>query len=319
MPKEADDLLKSVISKIDGVPLEKIELKDGRKVIKKKEKIKEVKNSSIKGECLSNDQGMVIVDNQSDREGWASTQVKKHTRTLKIKDDIWVWTSYDFYLYARELYSKKYNNPWNIRTCGGSFNEICKIMDSLQERMGFVSNLAVKDYFDYFFKYYIDSFKRIKGDFYFKQMRNEEPLKSFVSSYNYKNSLNAYFNNSVDTRKVIENKEILSSFNIGLSSLLIRYGIIITVNWLIENKGMSKVDALSDVYRECRNLNKLKQLPLVKRATEVYSPYPDFLLFKDAKNLLCEFNKDDILTIEFSNESETYKIFKCLRKKDNGA
>lgn len=91
------------------------------------------------------------------------------------------------------------------------------------------------------------------------------------------------------------------------------YGVVIALNWLLKIKKINKADAVKIVVNSCRELYEKRMISIVKKATEIYSPYPSNLLFKSPQLIFDKINKEIQLEIEFNDNSK----IQFLQKGDN--
>lgn len=307
MKNNAEDILKSVLTDISGAK-DEVELRDVRKEKKRGRPLKNIVDSNP---SLNSFGGQLeIVGGGAKSVGWETI---KDIRKTVIKDNLSLWTSSDFYLYCKKKYQEKYNSPWNLKM-GNAKIQICKLRDDIEEYFGFQSNLMIKDYIDYFFDNYMD-FQRKRGkDFLFVMLRSDSPLKGFFNNYNYQDSFNKFMKNKKE-EVFIKSAEIKASYDISPYSLVVSYGIVISVNWLLSNRDFDGKQAIQYVYKACKKLNQTGQLDLVKKSTEAFSPYPSACAFKIPNLILEKIKEGERVEVDFLDDDKINSRFKCIIKR----
>ena len=312
MDKETEKYLKNIIAAVNQKNSDQVDLKDMRKRKSVSRKVKKQKNDL--GQSIFNNEGLEITGLQTDYVKY--DQVYKSKR-FKIKNNLEEWRAFDFFEYACKLYMAKYNEDWGLNR-GGNSVEINRILDKLQDVFGFSSNLVMKDYIDYFFDKYIDTYKG-KDGFYFSQMKHSYILKSFADCYNYKERQLNYIeekNRKKRNEEILTLRGISQSFKLNETTLLCNYGLVLSLNWLLLRKRMSKKEAAEIVLSACKKLQRKGMLSIIQKSTELYSPYPIWLPFKKPEIIMNKLEKGISLNVSF--EDIENDRFSFLRKKGNG-
>jgi hypothetical protein len=308
--RNAEDLLKSVIAKIEGKKEDEVVLKDlssSKKGPKKKSDV--IKDSS--SITLDSGEGLQITNVGTQYEDWRNIKSKKQYKT---KNNIEEWGACDFFYFAKQLYQDKYHESWNLRV-GGCSVEINKIRDKLSDICGFVSNLMMKDYIVFFFKNDIDYYKK-NGGFYFAQMRYDRHIAYFIDHYDYGNSFASHVKKEkTDNLKTcsVNQEDIAKSYKVGDTTLLCSYGIVIALNWLVLNKKLSQEQAVKLVEETGLMLKANGLLSVVKNATEMYSPYPLWFPIRDIQSIVSKMGYNSTFNVKFVDGKFEQFIF--LREK----
>lgn len=316
MEDKTTDLLKQIVAKVEGKSEDEIELVDLRnKKICTPKKIKKQQKSDD-SVTISNDEGVEISYPQTGVVDWRSMRKRAKRRQ---KNSLEEWSSHDFFYYANQLYWKRYKEDWNLRI-GGSSLEIQGIRDVLSGACGFVSNLMMRDYIDFFFTNYIDWYMRNGKSFYFGQMKNSKVLAKFLNNYDYAKSFKAYMNKEKlpsETTFRITGEEIRRSYDLGVPTLVCNYGVVIAINWLILNKEMDPDEVVNRVTKVCITLSTNHMLEVVKRATESFGTYPQWLPFRSPNSILQKIDPDIHVSCVFGNiDSKLFWVLKKERAKE---
>lgn len=312
---KSEDLLKSVLANIEGKNVKDIELEEiSSKKINKKNKIKE-KNIVINNPSFSNGEGLAVCSSEQKLMEWSELKIKKNV--FKEKSSIDEWNTHDFFRYTSELYDKTFKRDgfWNLRL-GGASLEIKKLYDLLEGTFGFKTNLMVKDYIDYFFKYFAKKYKSKNGNFYFSQLRNDEVIVSFSSNYDFKKSMNDYLskNNKNDVSHSLDLKDVNASYKVSTFSLLLNYGIIIPFNWLLLNKKIDKDIVIKRISDDLKKAVDENIIDVIIKKTEEYSPYPDWFVFKQAEYILELIGVKKKINAKFVHDDKISDKYKNIRK-----
>lgn len=299
--KDPKDILREVKADIMGVSPDEIVFSDFRDKKKKKKKLKKT---------IESESGETIIDNS---EGFGLTNVEVEVcsyadigkkRRLRQKNNLEEWGAFDFFLFAEKKYISKYGSRWNLNI-GGSSLEINRIRDKFYDLFGFCCNLIMRDYIDFFFDNYIDVIIKSEGAFYFRQMRKEKIICEFYDGYNFSQSFLKYTEGEkTENKDSISNREIKEAYLIGDTSLVSNYGIVISLNWLIRVKKLSATDSTRMVLTACRELKDKGLIEVVKGATEIYSPYPSSIPFKNPQLVMDRIDKNIKLDVEFNDNNK---------------
>jgi len=193
--------------------------------------------------------------------------------------DILNWNGVDFASYVKDKYYIKYGKSLELNLTS-SANEIQKLKDEILEIFGYINNVLVKMYLDFFIQRYMDQ-KITKTPFYFTQLKDKKYIKSFYifcrDNIGYKIDKQII----VSKTKDINESNLENSFYLHKIVLVREYGIILTINWLIINKKYSRKDALEMILYTCLDSYKNGILKDIIDVTENLSPYPKQFVFKE--------------------------------------
>lgn len=267
---------------------------------------KAIKNT--KDPMQSLDDGIEIVDDGSIPK---QKQRKRSGKYRQLKD----WIPADFVSFASRVYRKRYSRNWDL-----NFSACCQdiqfLHDSLLESLGFVDNLVVRDYIEYYFENFADHKMRLDGKFYFDSMRKERPLRSFASNYDYDKSLKKYISPSnsrptiakIKSKRNISNSVIDDAYTIGDEVLVLEFGIIIPINWLVYNKGLSIQKATKRVHDVSKKIHQNGAFNQVVSVTKKMAPYPSWLKFKQIDRFISIIDKKMRIHVEFNDDSEDFNF-----------
>ncbi|HUS51290.1 MAG TPA: hypothetical protein VMZ91_14070 [Candidatus Paceibacterota bacterium] len=305
---KAEDLIKEIIGGIKSVDTSQIEIK--QKSVKNKNK-KDRKIINIKKKKVDKNQLEIIDMEKADEVEWGK---KNKERKMEIREDLNEWKKIDFVLFTKKLYFKKFKKEWSLRIPAACV-EIGRIRDELADIFGATTNLLLKDYIFYFFQNCVNYYIKEKGDFYFGQMREKNPIEQFYEHYNREDSGKELNKKQEDKQLVLSNELINNSYIISVKNLVFNYGIIIAVNWLIFKKDMDISFATEKIYNCCISLKKRKFFEIVKKSTKKWSPYPKWFAFKDIDSFMKKITGKLLsIEIEFSNSDIINKNFTFMKK-----
>jgi hypothetical protein len=290
--EEKDKMIKDTWAKITGVNPEEVIFNDSRK--RKKRTKKSETNLKLTGKF-----GTQYID-------YKDIEKIKNRKIYKIKENLEEWTSFDFVMYAHELYFDKFKKDWNLRIPAASI-EITKIHDAICDIFGFCSKTMLKDCIKFFFKNHIDIFIKQRKDFYFNQLRDKNVLESFY--YNYRKKDKVKKDIQILSNELIEKTYILNEENI-----IYEYGIVIAINWLIMYKKIDKKTSISKILNVCYKAYKNNTFGKIIDITEKYSPYPEWFIFKKIDNFIDKVNKEIKINVAFNNISNISDKFLFIKE-----
>ena len=180
------------------------------------------------------------------------------------------------------------------------------IRQKVVETIGHCDNIVLKDFLDFFLSDWLDFLIDRYDRFFPKQMWYDNILKDFAEKYDYKSSFDRYYNKvHVPTEikgGILEGIEI--AYLSGGMNLLIKYGMLLPLNWLISNKGFSMQEAcdyISCIMAGCYG----DIIEKIVEKTESMSPYPITFSEKNCDNIFKTLGVEAInMDIDFSNESK---------------
>lgn len=234
-----------------------------------------------------------------------------------VKSDIEQWSTMDFVLYLRDMMEKVFDTKLGLgypRAC----RDIKDLMEELSDIFDFsVPNFLVKDYIDYFLdiygKYCIQKSKRI----YITEMINQKYILDFMHDYDldkaYKNYLNLNKSKN-EFEGILNNESIEDAFEKGIRQMLFSYGVIITINWLAMNKGYELRLIVKSVYENLYKIYSDGFFNRVKKSTEMFSPYPEFLIFKNHSKLIEKISSELVVKAFYLDNDSINERFNFLEK-----
>jgi len=308
--KDPKDLLRKIKANTKGVSPEDIHFKDLRqKTTKKTQKAKKMDKNKSDSNIITNDEGFSVSGIGTAFCDYRDIGTK---RKLTRKNSLDEWGAFDFFQFAHRLYFEKYKKRWNLNM-GGSSLEINRIRDKFYDYFGFCCNLIMKDYIIYFFDNRIDDCIEKLGGFYFVHMRKDWVIDDFVQNYNFRERFASYTasKKNRNIKNELTKEGINKVFLLGDTTLVGNYGVVISLNWLLKVKKMPKKQAIELVVEACKDMAERGLAEVVKKSTEVYSPYPSNMLFTSPQLIFNKFDKNTQLKVVFSEKSD---IMKFLQK-----
>lgn len=227
-------------------------------------------------------------------------------RRRKIPDRIESWVPADFVKYAKKLYYERYEMNWTLKYARACM-DITEIKDNLLEAIGYCDNQLLKQYIDWFFERQAD--RDIEGaeGFYFGHLYNKKHIEYFASDYLDKDTSQS--EPEAEDGKIVNPKDIELIYLLSEDRLVIQYGILIAVNWLIEYKGYSPQSAVNLVCNVCKKSKGSSYLTYIKEATEQYNPYPNTLKFKQADQLIKKVDNNMSVNVKFGENMNLAELF----------
>ena len=219
----------------------------------------------------------------------------------KIREDLFDWKNSDFTIYFIQQFKKIINEEWT----GDRVAMILyfgRIIDKISEVLGFCDNIVLKDYIDFFLKEWAMYYWKKKGNFTLWYLRDDRPLKDFVGKYDYNDSFNKYIASKSPSEKNESKKEISKNgieqcYLAGGENLILEYGLLIPLNWLviyknysIEQSNLYVVGAFDFLYSN-NNWSK------VFSTTEFFNPYPESFTIRDCDIIFKKFDVPHVVNL----------------------
>jgi len=228
-----------------------------------------------------------------------------------IKENILDWSNKDFALYTSKKFSEKYSEYWDVRIMGVT-TYIGRIKESLFDAIGFCDNITLKNYIDFFFDNYIDQIKSETGGMFFiKSLRRSYIIEAFFENYKYSPSLPIKL--IVIDKGSIKELDLEKSYLIGNESMVLKYGIVLPINYLIIKKLYSKEKAIDVIGSAVRNIKNVSGLGVIINRTADFSPYPKRFPFNDFNEVVSILGKSDLIK---KNIFKKTKLYEFLRSKE---
>jgi hypothetical protein len=220
------------------------------------------------------------------------SDIKKRKRR-EIRPNLIEWTSYDFALYFLGKYSDHLESTPSCRLSNITTN-ISIVHDSIVESMGFCDNVILKDYIDFLITNWMSVLlKRNRGMFKRSLMNSMDAIKNFVEVYDYNSRVEALLkdkleeldidnpvSDGIDTLDKITYEILQESFLLGYDNLLLDFGLIGSINWLIIVKKIPVETIYNKIVSSLLNFYDKPELNRVFELTQKYSPYPDWFVVK---------------------------------------
>tara|TARA_Y100000310_G_scaffold57488_2_gene52698 strand:+ start:30748 stop:31662 length:915 start_codon:yes stop_codon:yes gene_type:complete len=299
-----DDFVRDVLASVSP-EYKKLNYGNGVKPKRKKKTMKKVSGGTDELAIL-----------ESDMPDYISYGQIKKGKEFKRSDNIEDWIARDFVYLLRDLHDAVFERKWNLNF-GGVALEVTRIHDAIALQNGFCNNIVLRDYINFYFKYYAQKTADADKEFYTNQLRNEKYIKHFIGKYNFKSS----FDKEIDSRTQrnstpnLNEKLVKDSIMISDENFLYEYGFVVFINWFIFS-GLEKVEIIKKAIGLCRKLHKEDKFNIVLEATSAWGSYPKWFKFSNVSKFLSCVNKDLNLEIEFITNSETDRKFSIMRKKD---
>lgn len=198
----------------------------------------------------------------------------KNKKIKKVKENISEWNNRDFANYIAEKYKEKYKTyiDHSVVFMAGYFPHIKKAVD---DTVGNFSNQTLKDYIDYFFDHWVNVYKAKNSKYWFSSMKDKNALSDFAEYYDSVVLENRKSKNiEVKSEKIDSNIPSLNDVEGvyilgGLSTVLIRFGVLVCINYMIIKKKYDIDNAYKIIYDNMKNMDddkisKIKQSGMKK-------------------------------------------------------
>lgn len=230
----------------------------------------------------------------------------REPKEIKIRENLLEWKNNDFSMYFIESFRKKIFPDWDANRIGITIY-MGRIKESVSHALGFCDNIALKDYMDFFIDNWGKFYFKKGSDFYIGSMRDDAPLKDFMSKYDYKSSFTKFTSKpksgAIDTnKKQISTSDIEPVFLSGGDNLILEYGLILPINWLIKVKKFSEEKAVNYIASAFKRVYASGDWNKIIDKTNALCPYPEWFQVKDCKEFLLS-EEDKKLKLSFNKDS----------------
>jgi hypothetical protein len=319
--KEQDSLIRKAVARAKNKDVDEVSFLDiTKKKSRGKKKQKNNPESFDEKDIFSKDESIQLTG-QNGTHYVTYDGISKGRKIFKgPSDKLLDWTDTSFYMYTQSLYQKKFQEKqeWTLNR-GGSIIEIQKIRDELSALFGGQSNIVLKDYVDYCFKNYVKKLMRANenGKFFFGQLRLRHVLEAFYNHYGPILKRQREKDFVVDMfRSTLSAEAIERSYLLNTEGFVCDFGIVIALNWLVENKKINRGTAGKEIYDACYRIERAGFFNVVKESTEKWSPYPDWFIM-DCNKLdlfIKKINPMLDINVGFEGSSKVSKKFKFIRR-----
>jgi len=237
----------------------------------------------------------------------AISDIKDSVR-WKVRENLSEWKNSDFTIYFIQQFRENINNEWQASRLA-MILYFGKTADKINDIFGFCDNIILKDYIDFFIKEWAMYFWKEKGNFTLWYLNDDRPIKDFIKKYDYSVSFNKFISgkktnvvNSKKHKKEVSSKEIEQYYFAGGEGLIMEYGLLIPVNWLIKCKGYSIERANLYIVGAFGSLCSIGNWKEVVSKTESLNPYPESFVVRDCSSIFKKLNLEIDLKLTFSKE-----------------
>jgi len=304
--------IKNIISDSIGVNSDNISIESINKKTKKKKK-EEKKNKKSDKIIYDSGEGVEIINDAFQNYINFSEVRTKNIWKRKKHEDISNWIARDFVLWTKELYEKMTNKDWKLKMLSAS-KEINLIKDDLLQIFGSCDNFILRDYITFVFKNYLKDILTKDNKFFFSALKEFKIYNSFETYYDIENR-RIRFKNKKTKKEKLRLKDINDSYLISIEKLVIDYGFVIAINFLIVRCNFSSIDALKKVKNIIQKYYNENKFYLIKNSTLKYEPYPKLVF--SGKKIIKKFIKkvDSELNIDiiWKDNKQSNKKFKFLK------
>ena len=217
----------------------------------------------------------------------------------KLPKDVEKWNTGNFVSYARRLYLKRYGRDWSLNYPSACL-EILKVKDTLVELLGGCDNKTFYRFIGWFFDNHIDSCVNRSQAFYIRHMQQDWIVDLFCKEIKVAEK-------SVKPQQPEAQNDILNESHINAIYLLsedrlvLEYGVVIAVNWLLK-QGLSPKDSAYTVFQVLVRLKRQDRLQEALTSTSKFNPYPSNLRFNDAQWLFRKVDPAINISVQINDE-----------------
>ena len=234
----------------------------------------------------------------------------KNCHSWKLRDDLLEWKNSDFTIYFIQQFRKNISEDWSgDRVAMILF--LGRVIDRIAEILGFCDNIVLKDYMDFFIQGWAKYYWKKKGNFTPWYLKDNLPIKDFASKYNYEKSFNKFIlskqkNESeilLQEQRKISKERIEQFYLAGGESLVLEYGLLVPLNWLVICKNYSIEQSNLHIMGAFGSLHSNGNWESSISKTELLNPYPESFIIKNCDTIFKKLNIEIDLKLMFSQEN----------------
>jgi len=209
------------------------------------------------------------------------------------------WTGVQLFLHLKKLYKDRYNQDLSIgdrlglQLVRAMREDIIKITGDVPTPQN------LKSYLEWFVANDLDALIAKNGDFYIRLIRNKPSIRRYFKEVQKQNNVE----DVIEHEEPIEDMD--SIFRASKANFIMKYGVVITLAWLVKKKGASLdkakkiiIDVLGDIMKEGDS-----SFSKVAKTTKSLSPYPNSYKFECLDELLGIIKERNI---QFSESAKSY-------------
>jgi len=231
------------------------------------------------------------------------------------------WGTRDFLSFFLKEFELEVGTEFLIAIATGC-DGIKKIQDSLAVSLGRrPDNQITKDYIEWFVRNHvtrlINRYQCFKLRFMFSEISVEEFLDECGIVDRPKKETGAKEN--IKDYSIFSEKNMETVYMSSPNNFVLRYGLVLSVIWLMQAKSLSESEATRRVAKEASILVTDGKFSELAEATEKHNPYPLWCNFDQLGCFLYDLASDtgelfDIIDISFSDESDRFNFLDNRRE-----
>lgn len=249
----------------------------------------------------------VSIGPETQKIGWGVVSISTKP-TYHNKPDANQWNQNDLQWYLKNIYADKYGVRLNIPIASGH-NWIGSIKFAMSKKFNGQdpSNAVIKDYFDYCLDKHADEIIRSEGQFTLYKLTKPKYILEYLDRCGVDKkpqSAPKPVEASVESIN-LSIIDLTTAYRINSQYMVMKYGILIPINYLILVKSKSIDDAIAYVQAAMTKLavKGPQEIGAAIEATNNFQPYPKWLKFFDVSKIVK-------MTLAFSDDNPVFDCFK---------
>lgn len=228
---------------------------------------------------------------------------KRNLYQRKPMDEIKNWTFLDFGIYFCERYYEVCSMQEHLNRVA-IIQYFPRIHDAIVFKIGFCDEIVLKDYLDHFVENWINFLvPKSKRGFMLRMFVDEKVLDNFADVYDYELSKKRYEEmpkiEKVEkpmTNIQITHTDMQLELDISLDNLLLSYGLLSSLNWLVMKKGLEIGKAVKRIVDVLGKYKNKPEFEVIMNATKKYNPYPSWFVVTKLDKIVDAIDKRDIFS-----------------------
>jgi len=292
--------------------------KDGSTVQFTKKHKKSVSAAQIERE--HNNSGVEITgEDSANKVKWGDLNQKKRQSLKPLSENISEWSLNGFFRYIMRRYVKQFGQGKHLTI--GNVLVLQRLKDDLIKQFGFCDNVLMKNYIDFFWTNYADRVYLMKGELYFNEFRRKAIITQFSSVHDHAKAISKMTTTTITEHPKKSSLSVFSKHNmdqtylLGVPSLLMEYGLMLSVNFLMVQKKMDQEKSVILVNKAMDMMKNEQHRTRVVSRTVKYWPLPSNFYFQDIESFLHIVSEKELKGSKTENLDSIFKAFSFLGAK----
>lgn len=264
--------------------------------------------SALFGDVINKHKPLEVVGKAKITTGWEVIKSRKYNK--REDKPIEEWTNQDLFLYLKDELRNKFNFDYNKLSPKSGSAQMGRVEEKLKLSVGGkISKTILKEYIDWFLENECKKLIERYVVFKIQYLLYPTTLSNFariVPTITKSKNSNEVKKNQSSPSNILNLKSLEASYQLSFDNFVRRYGVVISVMFLINKKGYSEKEAVRLVFdsiiKGCNKDNEY--FDILKKNTIKFAPYNTICWFGLLEKMIKKIK--DIAKCEFDIESITF-------------